>query len=979
MGIENIQKTEVKDVIIVLGPSGVGKSTLVQFIGNDTNTLRAECEWDECSIIDETGTIGDDIISKTFLPNLVFRESKNTPFYDMPGFNDNRNASIEIANSFFIRQILDEAERIKILILARYESFTVSAKQDFINLLKNLSELILHPEKLKGAMSIVATISPENTSHNSTMGKITKFLKEDLLLKLDEIFSENEQYRTTSKSILENLLQTETENYWDAKYVSYFLSPNDTGLLSELEQFNLNKKLLEEIVWDRLQFAPKHPEDFGLPLSDSALRLLENTGTCVSYAMVSHLESFAKSLEDTIAYEFSNVANGNSENISYLMDLIMNLTSSDFTFNDTGSPLLSSALNVLYEEITNYQVSGTQDMLQTIEDHVLLFEFIELTSAYIKFEPQLWFSAMQRVKPNVVNAILPDVALFQNLVISSLTEESKTIAAELLESIESSNDVYAKVSSAKSVISKVQSTIQNIENDMNVPGRTFHDFLANYLTQLDTLRNCDGCSTIPEMDIIQLLELLHQFPWRERSWTDAIESELILPFENESYLSDFLIGLFKDLSSPSVQTGPTSAIHSWWAREGKISEGNWNEFVKISLVAGFEAPLAFDTCGLKQLIFHSANGKARMDSLLGLMLNSVYSCSNSVDIAISGPIISLDRLQSCIKPGTTKTITLLATYKTFGNANINGSQIHANNVDIIMMSPHILVSKNAIIDLSGTAGNNEGKAGGPAGTQYSLFKTVAASDGSATNKVVSPAVNGGLGANGSAGVAGNAGTKGANANSFDASSDDCAAWEDRRIQIRNYQNTCNTCTTSGEPIDDSCYCRVKGEITGVSVDIYGKAGGVGGNGGKGIDGSCGGPGGQSYAVLVQELGLPKSHVNGVQGRNGMGGPGGPGGPGGLAGDTLKVQIDHAGVIYNHRYCEELRRSSTPSSTRAPSGQTGATGNTCTTLIPMKSVNTHSVGTNFNLYKKSFESLLTNEFLSAHAISMLSLLDLGSPF
>lgn len=158
----------MKDIVIVVGPSGVGKSTLTQFVANETNRLRAECdEWgDECWIIDDSGTIGYDIISKTFLPNLVFHESTKTPFYDMPGFNDNRNESMEIANSFFLQQILSDAETVKILVLARYSSFHITAKFDFPNLLMNLVDLIKSPAKFKGGMAIVSTMAPHSSSHD---------------------------------------------------------------------------------------------------------------------------------------------------------------------------------------------------------------------------------------------------------------------------------------------------------------------------------------------------------------------------------------------------------------------------------------------------------------------------------------------------------------------------------------------------------------------------------------------------------------------------------------------------------------------------------------------------------------------------------------------------------------------------------------------------------------------------------------------
>jgi len=403
--MRDIERTDEKDVVIVLGLSGAGISTFVQFVGNESNTLTAECEWGQCKIIDETDKT-EYIISKAFLPNLVVHESKKTPFYDMPGFNDNRNASIEIANSFFIRQVLDQAERIKIVVLARYASFSISAKQDFIALLKNLCQLMVHPEKFKGAMSIISTVVPPNLAPVTVLGRTTQFLKQDLYERLDEIFQGEEEYKQPSKSILENWLETDTGNYWDAKYVSYFYAPDVPGPLSENEKMKSNKLFLDEVIWDRLQFAPKLSEDFGDSLSDSALTVLERTGDCVLSSLKVVTEEFAKDLEETVMEKFTAVQNGNDEDLWYLTNLLTAVTQSDFNIDDTKDKPLSAILKRLGDEVNKLDIPPKQTTSIKIQEALMLIEFIELTKVRVQFNPGTLIMKMQVAKSNVCNLII---------------------------------------------------------------------------------------------------------------------------------------------------------------------------------------------------------------------------------------------------------------------------------------------------------------------------------------------------------------------------------------------------------------------------------------------------------------------------------------------------------------------------------------------------------------------------------------------
>lgn len=304
------------------------------------------------------------------------------------------------------------------------------------------------------------------------------------------------------------------------------------------------------------------------------------------------------------------------------------------------------------------------------------------------------------------------------------------------------------------------------------------------------------------------------------------------------------------------------------------------------------------------------------------------------------------------------------------------------------MSPEMIVWNNSEIDLSGSAGQQQGEEGKVAGTQYSLFKQISTTnDGSEPSRITIPNVAGGQGANGRNG---STGITGANATpisiNIGGNSYDCAAWfgcigcPGGMIQIRRFngRNTCNSCTTDYRPSNGNCYCWA-GNL-GVQIRITGESGYTGSNGGKGENGSCGGGGGQSYYVDANFMQSPKIATNGTQGVNGVGGTGGQGGLGGLYGDDMILVIYEGGRgTIGNRWCIEGSRTLVPNHTRATRGSTGAVGASCTSQKPMKLVDKTKVTNSFASFKADMVSSNDNEFLFAHATSFLDLIGDAQPF
>ncbi|KAG4073303.1 hypothetical protein HA402_002648 [Bradysia odoriphaga] len=967
IGLEDIETTDVKDVVMLIGATGVGKSTLAQFIANETNTLRAQCVFGDCKIIDDSGTIGDSIISKTFLPNLVFHDSFQIPFYDMPGFNDNRNESIEIAISFFMRQILEEAETIKIVVLANFASFRTNSKTDFANLLRNLVDLIKEPAKFRGGMAIVSTIVPVGITHLEIIGRNTHFLHEELLPEIDSLFGGDERYVRGSTEILENWLESDTGNYYDANYYSYFLTPGIEGPLLENPLLATNKEFLNDVIWNRLQFMPTQPDDFGLSMSRAALYKLEKIGVCISHNLYGHMQTFSKNVENYMLDELTDVIDVKETDTKHISELLTNLTSLDFSFdnNQPQEPLTVYLENLLHA-VNKLETPFLRETRQVLEDTLAFIHFILLTDTSFQFEPSLWVNDIQKIQTNLIEKFYVRTNELLANAVSSLEKESEIIAAILFTRIESLKDISLKVNQVSSVLTTISDMFNRIDAKERSPGVGVSDLLRFFASEYDTVRDCNkcpSCSTIPELEALSVLGILDDFSWYSRNWTSVGVVLLRKPFEIEKDLTVFLRALFEDLSQPAIQTGNVSDIYIWWNTDKHLSENNFRDFHRIIYTQRFTSGNLFSEDYLKELIFYTTKGMHRVEFLLGYMLKKV-DCPTTNELVFTGAIISFDRIAHCYRKDQTTSIVLLATSRIHANSKIIGNEINRNsNINVILMSPEIIVSQNSEIDLSGYAGQQD-VAGKPAGTQYSLYQRISTTDSTIPSRIVFPNLSGGPGVDGAVGITGEIGKQGDIY--FNAESElYCKAWSNGAIQIVRYTNTCNSCLRL------NCVCYTSSY--GVLIVIEGSSGSQGGVGGPGKSGSCGGAGGQSYSVDANHFLLPKTATNGLQGKNGVGGPGGPGGLGGLYGDTLSVLVKGYYRWSDFAYfCWEIFRVTKSSTLRAADGFTGQSGQSCTTTVPRKTVNRIVVNNHFASFKAALGQQVENEFLHLQTTLLLKL-------
>jgi len=113
------------DIVVVLGVTGVGKGTLINYLNNP-----------EVKIIDDNGVLRLDfdnvlpgitishstVESDTFDPGIYSPKDMNFSYIDFSGFNDTREGH-DIVAAYFRQKLIESAQQIKVLLVVPYNDF----------------------------------------------------------------------------------------------------------------------------------------------------------------------------------------------------------------------------------------------------------------------------------------------------------------------------------------------------------------------------------------------------------------------------------------------------------------------------------------------------------------------------------------------------------------------------------------------------------------------------------------------------------------------------------------------------------------------------------------------------------------------------------------------------------------------------------------------------------------------------------------
>ncbi|UAW64364.1 hypothetical protein KMZ15_01320 [Mycoavidus sp. HKI] len=293
-----------KEIVLVLGNTGAGKSTFTQYItGNDSNLCSKKLKGGKFSIEDKSDTAKNSTIhSQTIFPELIVDNSTTdirsaTAYYDCPGFEDTRGVSQEIASAYCIKRLIDHSERIKLMLVVNHSSLEEgNYRNDFITLAQHIGNLVKDLGRFKGSITLIATkvdnIIVEREKgyglipDQEVIEGITEFLcnvvKEEAKSELKKSNLTDDDRRRYTAAI--QLIDALVVNAASPK-IGLFRRPDKAGSLSEIALFRKAKPQLQQFI-ESTQFLPSASEYFGYTISDKYKH---------------HVQILAQTINDTIA------------------------------------------------------------------------------------------------------------------------------------------------------------------------------------------------------------------------------------------------------------------------------------------------------------------------------------------------------------------------------------------------------------------------------------------------------------------------------------------------------------------------------------------------------------------------------------------------------------------------------------------------------------------------------------------------------
>ncbi|XP_031631520.1 uncharacterized protein LOC116345903 [Contarinia nasturtii] len=266
--------TNHRDIIIVVGNTDSGKSTLVHYVAGDMSKL---CAIPSSNLNNSDYEIRDDLdplkgaqIStnepRTFVPEMVIDEQSNV-WYDCPSFSENRNKTAKIANAVFIKRIIDSATNIKFVLVVNAESMTKSRNHfDLDKLLDSTTELIKNITNYSESLSMVVTKVPPHYAINLMVSEesVKNTTAEYLIEHRTALEGRGSLINSEKILAINALLAIDSNNNY--KKIAIFWKPPQLGNFNDIDLLKKGRILIRETILNT-SYSPKQSTDFSFQLS----------------------------------------------------------------------------------------------------------------------------------------------------------------------------------------------------------------------------------------------------------------------------------------------------------------------------------------------------------------------------------------------------------------------------------------------------------------------------------------------------------------------------------------------------------------------------------------------------------------------------------------------------------------------------------------------------------------------------------------
>lgn len=925
---------EYRDLVLVLGNTGSGKSTFTQWIAGDNDKLIAvevKEGTGEYIIVDSNRIGNSTIFSKTTFPELVIDTQTKTAFYDCPGFSDTRSTSNDIAATYFIKRLVDHAKSVKLIFIVSYPSVRKGVdRQEFMKFVKHATDFLKDIEKFQNSIALIISkvdnhfikqgksyILVPDDKVVEAIGDFLQDIKQDLngSLKQPDISIAEQKFYIKAIKLIDVFLVKKQNKYMK---IGIFRRPDEGGPLSKIDLLQEGKVYVKNIINWQLNFTPKVNDDFGYTLSEKSKNdihdLVEEinknvwtNGQSITEMVYEYFHGLVEQLKDKIkscvtsksivelnqqeAHNFSSTFSSGYEAISSLVSNIQNLNNMEE---------LAVKMN---SSITSLGIMLPDNYISNIANQGKYFNFLKLvTDKELKTRPWgelfkdllMYFSESRNSIQYDVETVAKQINIHLNETAKVLHKlyddkmnrlEIQILPAELSKAREIILDLSERLKTLASteelleIANFVESSLGFAIEITDILIIAYQEKYFNFLQVIsDKNLTTDTLTWIcPLKDIIPYLDESKEW----YSYLNGLSSKLS-EYRVQKNRSLYNVADIEDWRKPEKPQGIAIVPNNFQKFLNKTVEFNVTEYDNIRSFTVTESKLNEINYVLNIFLKHRMDVRCK-----GQYTFLIRNFINMEDVI---PLINN-------KPCTDgRVINIFALNKVFidGDMYFPGLQL-----PITVIAPQWEVIGTRKVELSGSApsGNPSkakdgelpgargadgmpGEPGGPAGSFFGVALQVV------NGEKLTITANGGLGGPGQDGGNGRNGTDGTDAKEL--SQEPC----ETNICEKKSDLCCNFISshTSSEnqcffrPSGSTCYVTetTKREYS-VKITENGQNGGDGGNGGRG--GSGGNPG---KIILFELNNNSEISIHNDPGKEGENGRGGFGGKGGKNGDDLKA-------------------------------------------------------------------------------------------